>query len=120
MGDFPAVSCVSIAIIVKGRGTPANIHESAMVPGLALALKDYGVRLVFTREEKGARSQYGLEWRPTRGDEPHALTDDLVRLEISVIRSAKGARRLCLKTRGDMSIHIQEDSNISCTPWLAL
>ena len=78
-----------VDIVVKGRGTPANIHESAMVPGLALALKHYGVRLVFTREETGARSQYGLEWRPTGGDEPHALTDDLVRLEISVIRSAK-------------------------------
>ena len=88
MGDFPVVSCVPIAIIVMGRGTPANLHETALVPGLALALKDYGVRVLFTSEEKGAQSQYGLEWRPTRGDETDALTDDLVRLELSAI-SAK-------------------------------
>ena len=123
-----------IDVMVVGRGTPANTHESAVVPGLALALKDYGVRVVVTREEKGAQSQYGLERRPTRGHEPHALTDDLVRLarenierapKISLRRlvdrfaddlltgtlrheACKGARRLCLKTRGDMSIHIRK------------
>ena len=101
---------------------------------------------MFTREENGVQSQYGLERRPTCGDEQHALTDDVVRLarenigrasKISVRREAdefaddlltgtvhhkarKGACCLWLKTKGDMSIRFQKTHIFSFTLWVAL